>query len=83
VLKKYGLPATVFVYTDFLGGGDALTWAQMQEMLASGLVDVQSHSKSHRNLIERLPGETRSATAPTSTPRCACRATCSSAACRR
>lgn len=58
VLKKYGLPATVFVYTDFLGGGDALTWPQMQEMLASGLVDVQSHSKSHRNLIERLPGET-------------------------
>lgn len=58
VLKKYGLPATVFVYTDFLGGGDALTWPQMQEMLASGLVDVQSHSKSHRNLVERLPGET-------------------------
>lgn len=58
VLKRYGLPATVFVYTDFLGGGDALTWVQMQEMLASGLVDVQSHSKSHRNLIERLPGET-------------------------
>jgi peptidoglycan/xylan/chitin deacetylase (PgdA/CDA1 family) len=58
VLKKYGLPATVFVYTDFLGGGDALTWAQLQEMQASGLVDVQSHSKSHRNLIERRPGET-------------------------
>lgn len=57
VLKKYRLPATVFVYTDFLGGGDALTWSQMQEMLASGLVDVQSHSKSHRNLVERLPGE--------------------------
>lgn len=58
VLKKYGLPATAFVYTDFLGGGDALTWPQMQEMLASGLVDIQSHSKSHRNLIERRPGET-------------------------
>jgi peptidoglycan/xylan/chitin deacetylase (PgdA/CDA1 family) len=58
VLKKLGLPATVFVYTDFLGGGDALTWAQLQEMQASGLVDVQSHSKSHRNLVERRPGET-------------------------
>lgn len=58
VLRKLGLPATVFVYTDFLGGGDALTWAQLQEMQASGLVDVQSHSKSHRNLVERLPGET-------------------------
>jgi peptidoglycan/xylan/chitin deacetylase (PgdA/CDA1 family) len=58
VLKKFGLPATVFVYTDFLGGGDALTWTQLQDMHASGLVDVQSHSKSHRNLIERRPGET-------------------------
>ena len=58
VLKKYGLPATAFVYTDFLGGGDALTWPQLQDLQASGLVDVQSHSKSHRNLIERRPGET-------------------------
>ncbi len=57
VLKKYRLPATVFVYTDFLGGGDALTWAQLQEMQASGLIDVQSHSKSHRNLVERRAGE--------------------------
>ncbi len=57
VLRKYGLPATVFVYTDFLGGGDALTWPQLQEMQASGLIDVQSHSKSHRNLIERSAGE--------------------------
>ena len=58
VLKRLGLPATVFVYTDFLGGGDALTWPQLQEMQSSGLIDVQSHSKSHRNLIERRPGET-------------------------
>ena len=58
VLKKLGLPATVFVYTDFIGGGDALSWSQLREMLASGLVDVQSHSKSHRNLVERRPGET-------------------------
>lgn len=57
LLKRYGFPATVFVYTDFLGGGDALTWAQLQEMTASGLIDIQSHSKSHRNLIERRNGE--------------------------
>lgn len=58
VLKRLGIPATVFVYTDFLGGGDALSWAQLQDMQASGLVDIQSHSKSHRNLVERLAGET-------------------------
>lgn len=58
LLKKYGFPATVFIYTDFIGAGDSLTWAQMQEMVASGLVDVQGHSKSHSNLIQRLAGET-------------------------
>jgi len=58
LLKQYGFPATVFVYTDFIGAGDALRWPQLQEMVASGLIDIQSHSKSHRNLIERAPGET-------------------------
>jgi peptidoglycan/xylan/chitin deacetylase (PgdA/CDA1 family) len=27
-------------------------------MLSSGLVDIQSHTKSHRNLTDRMPGET-------------------------
>ena len=53
LLKKYGFAATLFVYTDFIGAGEALSFAQMQEMQHSGLVDIQSHSKSHRNLIER------------------------------
>ena len=59
LLKKYGFAATVFAYTDFIGvGGDSLSWAQLQEMQSSGLVDVQSHSKSHRNLVERSAAET-------------------------
>jgi peptidoglycan/xylan/chitin deacetylase (PgdA/CDA1 family) len=53
LLKKYRFPATVFVYSDFIGASDALTWPQMQEMIASGLVDIQSHSKTHSNLTER------------------------------
>lgn len=53
LLKKHGMPATLFVYTDFVGARDALGWAQMEEMLRSGLVDIQSHSKTHRNLAER------------------------------
>jgi len=57
LLRRYGFPATVFVYTDFVGAGDALSWPQMQEMVASGLIDIQSHSKSHRNLIERRAAE--------------------------
>lgn len=57
LLKKHGFPATIFLYTDFAGAGDALSWAQMLEMLASGIIDIQAHSKSHANLTERLPGE--------------------------
>jgi len=61
LLKKHNFPATVFLYTDFVGAGDALTWSQMQEMTASGLIDIQSHSKTHANLIERSAGETDAA----------------------
>jgi peptidoglycan/xylan/chitin deacetylase (PgdA/CDA1 family) len=57
VLKRYGFPATVFAYTDFIGARDALTWDQMREMVGSGLIDVQAHSKSHSNLTLRMPGE--------------------------
>lgn len=57
LLKQHGFPATVFLYTDFVGARDALTWAQMREMVASGLIDIQAHSKTHANLSYRLPGE--------------------------
>lgn len=57
LLRKYDFPATLFVYTDFIGAGDALSWNQLAELKASGLVDIQAHSKTHRNLIERMAGE--------------------------
>jgi peptidoglycan/xylan/chitin deacetylase (PgdA/CDA1 family) len=58
LLREHQFPATLFVYPDFVGSGGALSWVQLQELAASGLVDVQSHSKSHRDLIERGPNET-------------------------
>lgn len=58
LLRQHGFPATLFVYTDFVGTGDGLGWSQLAEMARSGLVDIQAHSKTHRNLIERSPGET-------------------------
>jgi peptidoglycan/xylan/chitin deacetylase (PgdA/CDA1 family) len=56
-LRKHNFPATLFVYTDFIGASDAVTWPQMQELVSSGLVDIQAHSKSHRNLIERTAAD--------------------------
>lgn len=58
LLKKHGFPATLFVYTDFIGAADGLSWAQLQEMAASGVIDIQAHSKTHRNLTDRAAGET-------------------------
>jgi peptidoglycan/xylan/chitin deacetylase (PgdA/CDA1 family) len=57
ILKKYNFPATVYLYSDFAGAADALTWPQMQEMVRSGLIEIQPHSKTHANLTVRLPGE--------------------------
>lgn len=57
ILKQYGFPATLFLYTDFVGARDALSWQQMREMVKSGVIEVQPHSKTHSNLALRLPKE--------------------------
>lgn len=57
VLRQFGFPATFFLYTDFLGAGEGLNWAQIREMSSTGLIDFQSHSKTHMNLVVRQPGE--------------------------
>jgi peptidoglycan/xylan/chitin deacetylase (PgdA/CDA1 family) len=50
ILKKYGFPATLFVYSDFIGSHNGLNWQEMREMVASKLIDIQPHSKTHLNL---------------------------------
>jgi peptidoglycan/xylan/chitin deacetylase (PgdA/CDA1 family) len=61
LLARYHMPATLFIYTDFIGARDGLSWAQLQEMTASGWIDIEAHSKSHRNLVERAGGESDAA----------------------
>ena len=53
ILKRYGYPATLFVYTDFISGRrGTLDWAILAEMSKAG-IDIQSHTKTHRNLDRR------------------------------
>lgn len=48
ILQRFQIPVTLFIYTDAVSyEPDALTWAEIEEMLKSGLVDVQSHTCSH------------------------------------
>ena len=60
LLRQHDFAATLFIYTDFVGARDAMSWAQLDELARSGLIDIQSHSKSHRNLIERVAQESDS-----------------------
>jgi peptidoglycan/xylan/chitin deacetylase (PgdA/CDA1 family) len=53
ILRKYGYPATLFVYTDLIiPGGKTLSWELLSEMSKHGM-DIQCHTKSHRNLDKR------------------------------
>jgi peptidoglycan/xylan/chitin deacetylase (PgdA/CDA1 family)/TolA-binding protein len=49
ILIKYGFTATFFVYTDFIGGGKALSWKDINDLSKTGF-DIQCQTKTHRNL---------------------------------
>ena len=61
ILKKFGFPATIFIYSDFVGARDAMSWGTMRDMIASGLIDFQPHSKSHPHLAHRQQQESEGA----------------------
>ncbi len=49
ILKKYGFTATFFIYTDFIGGGKALSWENIKSLSKMGF-DIQCQTMTHRNL---------------------------------
>jgi peptidoglycan/xylan/chitin deacetylase (PgdA/CDA1 family) len=60
VLERHGVSATYYLATEFIDrqlpfpdGGVALTWDSAKEMVASGLVDIGSHTHTHA-LLDRL-----------------------------
>jgi peptidoglycan/xylan/chitin deacetylase (PgdA/CDA1 family) len=59
LLKKYHLPMTLFVYPSAISNASyAMTWQQLREVGATGLVDLQSHTFWHPNFKvdkKRLP----------------------------
>lgn len=52
ILREFGVKATLFVIQGTLGWEHNLTEAQLLEMQASGLVDVQCHTQYHLYLDE-------------------------------
>ncbi len=57
ILKKYNLPATIFVIINEVGRpqGDRLNWDEIKEMQASGLITFGSHTLSPEPLIKIKP----------------------------
>jgi peptidoglycan/xylan/chitin deacetylase (PgdA/CDA1 family) len=57
ILKEFGYPFTLFVYTKWVGGGSkAMTWPQLEEMRDAG-VDIEAHSVSHHDLRHAPRGQ--------------------------
>jgi peptidoglycan/xylan/chitin deacetylase (PgdA/CDA1 family) len=58
ILKTYGYPATLFLYTDLIRSSDkTLSWEVITEMAKSGIMNIQCHTKTHRNLVEGIDKE--------------------------
>ncbi len=54
ILKKYGYPLTLFIYTEGIkpgkySGGESMGWEQLAEMRDAG-IDIQAHSLTHQDL---------------------------------
>ncbi|MDP3803956.1 MAG: polysaccharide deacetylase family protein [Candidatus Omnitrophota bacterium] len=47
VLKKYNIPAAIFVIVNRVGGPGFLSWDQIKEMSDSGIVTIGSHTRAH------------------------------------
>ena len=57
ILKKYGYPVTMFIYTEGIrpghfSGGESMSWEQLAEMRDAG-VDIQAHSDALRICANR------------------------------
>ena len=60
LLKEFNFPATYYVQTGFVGvptSKDHFTWEQMQEMDASGLIEIAAHTINHPEDLRTLDDE--------------------------
>ena len=52
LLQKYHMKATIFMIAGDIGGPHKLTQPQLRELTQSGLVSIQSHGWSHKNMAD-------------------------------
>lgn len=49
ILKKYNIPFTIFVITDYVGSDTYMTWDEAKDVQNSGLGLIASHSQKHED----------------------------------
>ncbi|HMG89088.1 MAG TPA: polysaccharide deacetylase family protein [Chryseolinea sp.] len=57
LLKKYKIPATLFVNTETVGGGDYMTWDELKEVVRYD-IEIGNHTHSHHYFLN-LPTSSR------------------------
>ena len=59
LLKAKNIPCGMFVHTDFVGNSSGshpkMTWAQLKDLDATGLVEIGGHTCSHPGDLKSLP----------------------------
>lgn len=61
ILKKYGYPATLFIYTHYVGlSKQAITWEQLRELKSDGFT-IGSHTIEHSDLSKQDEDESKEA----------------------
>ena len=52
ILRDFGFSATLFIPSHFIESGkrSAVSWDQIKEMVSDNTIDIQCHTKSHRDL---------------------------------
>nr|NIP49935.1 polysaccharide deacetylase family protein [Gammaproteobacteria bacterium]NIV70845.1 polysaccharide deacetylase family protein [Phycisphaerae bacterium]NIY20383.1 polysaccharide deacetylase family protein [Gammaproteobacteria bacterium] len=53
LLKEFGYPATLFVSTDSVGGGDYLSWQELKRLADEG-VEIGNHSAAHAYMLDNF-----------------------------
>lgn len=61
ILAARRVQATLFLYTDFVGASSAIDWNEAERLKEGGVIDVQSHSKTHSDLTKRKASENHAA----------------------
>jgi peptidoglycan/xylan/chitin deacetylase (PgdA/CDA1 family) len=57
ILKEFGYPFTMFIYTNYVSvGGKSITWEELEQMRDAG-VDIECHTVSHHDLRHAPKGQ--------------------------